>query len=351
VLVFTEYRDTLLALSASLSAQTAVVTLHGGLSRAARASALAQFASGQARVLIATDVAAEGLNLQHTCRLVVHMELPWSPARLEQRNGRVDRFGQRRRVHVWRLLGDPLHEARIVAALASRLARMRAAGIDIGTLSVPWAWSAHDAVNSADDGVAHGVDSGIVHACGDDGASQVAEEVARLRRLVTACDHARKASTTKRTRSSLAWRRVRPCRGGLPGGATIVCLVPASTRGTRPVLLPIHVALSGHPPGPPSRWLPAVAAAAVAAATSQHAGLTDALRTREHALLARARAEQERAAGRWQGSLFERRTARIVEAARADTAARTREHQQRLAELGEGTGAPEAVAVLALLVG
>jgi len=118
------------------------------------------------------------------------------------------------------------------------------------------------------------------------------------------------------------------------------------------MLLPIHVALSSRPPGPPSRWLPAVAAAAVnaAAATAQHTALTDALRTREHALLACAHEQQARTAGRWQGSLFERRTARIVEAARTDAAARIGEHQQRLAEFREGAGAPAAVAVLALLV-
>ena len=346
VVVFTEYRDTLLALSAALSAEFPVAVLHGGLSRTERGSALGQFASGQARVLIATDVAAEGLNLQHTCRLVVHVELPWSPARLEQRNGRVDRLGQMRRVHVWRLLGDPLHESRVVAALASRLARMRAAGIDVGTLSVPSAVVAHEPANSVDDTGDHG----IVHATSDDDAERVAEDLARLRRLVAACSRSCQPSATSMTRSALAWRRVRPCRDGLPRGATIVCLLQGATRGTRPVLLPVHVALSGRPPGPPSRWLPVVAEAAVTAAAGQHAGVVDALRRREHALLARAREEQARTTGRWQGSLFERRTARIVEAARADAAARIDEHQQRLAELREGTGAPAAVAVLALLV-
>ena len=43
------------------------------------------------RLLLATDVAAEGLNLQMSCRYVVHYEVPWNPMRLEQRNGRVDR--------------------------------------------------------------------------------------------------------------------------------------------------------------------------------------------------------------------------------------------------------------------
>ena len=87
VLVFTEYRDTLLPLATAISTEASVVTLHGGCSHAVRAAALAQFASGHVRVLLATDVAAEGVNLQQACRLVVHVELPWSPARIEQRNG------------------------------------------------------------------------------------------------------------------------------------------------------------------------------------------------------------------------------------------------------------------------
>jgi hypothetical protein len=77
---------------------------------------------------------------------------------------------------------------------------------------------------------------------------------------------------------------------------------------------------------------------------------TDALRARERALLARAQQEQARVAVCWQGSLFERRTARIVEAARTGAVARSCQHQQRLTELGE-RDAPAAVPVLALLVG
>ncbi len=119
------------------------------------------------------------------------------------------------------------------------------------------------------------------------------------------------------------------------------------------MLVPMHVGLAKHPPERPSRWLPAVARAAVAAAiaTPQTTPLTKALRAREHALLRDAKSEQVRAAGRWQGSLFERRTARIVEAARAGAAWRTGDHQKRLHELDETAGSPVAVAVLALLVG
>jgi superfamily II DNA or RNA helicase len=342
VLVFTEYRDTLTALSAALSVETSICTMHGGASRGARELALARFADGQARVLIATDVAAEGLNLQHACRLVVHVELPWSPARLEQRNGRVDRLGQRRRVHVWRLLGDREHERRVVAALAARLSRMRAAGVDVGAFGMP---VTADAVEPS------AIDSGVVRAGEEDDAEEVAGELERVRRLVSRWTSARGAPVRSAMRTDLPWRRVRAWPGGLPVGATIVCLLPASTRGSRPVLIPVHVTMMGRPPGPPSRWLPELArlAARTAALGARPDALTDALRARERALLERARQEHARVVGRWQGSLFERRTARIVEAARADAAAQTRQHQQRLTELGEG-GARAAVAVLALLV-
>jgi len=343
VLVFTEYRDTLMALSAGLSAETSVSILHGGASRGARAVALAQFGGGQARMLIATDVAAEGLNLQRACRLVVHVELPWSPARLEQRNGRVDRLGQRRPVHVWHLLGNPRHEARIIAGLSARLARMRAAGLDVATLGMPLATPANEAPVP---------DPGVVRPGGDDDAERVAEELARVRRLVGACARARGSHGVSPVRTALPWRCVRAWPGGLPSGATIVCLLPASTRGSRPVLVPVHVSLAGRPPGRPSRWLPAVArlAASTAASRASSGAFTDALRARELALLAGAQQEQARVAVRWQGSLFERRTARIVEAARTGAAARSRQHQQRLTELGE-RAAPAAVPVLALLVG
>jgi hypothetical protein len=309
-----------------------------------RAAALAQFASGHARVLLATDVAAEGVNLQHACRLVVHVELPWSPARLEQRNGRVDRLGQGRRVHVWRLLGDPLHESRFVSALAVRLARMRAAGIDLGTLDAPLAPLADETA---------GPDQGLVLPAVQGDVNQVAEDLSRVRALVTACTRSQGNHLAGSARSALPWRRVRPCQGGLPPGATIVCLVSASTRGSRPMLVPMHVRLATHPPERPSRWLPAVAHAAVAAAiaTPQTSPLTGALLAREQVLLRDAKSEQVRTAGRWQGSLFERRTARIVDAARAGAASRTGDHQKRLHELDETAGSPVALAVLALLVG
>src|SRR3954468_1617119 len=46
------------------------------------------------RILLATDAASEGINLQNHCSRLLHFEIPWNPNRLEQRNGRIDRHGQ-----------------------------------------------------------------------------------------------------------------------------------------------------------------------------------------------------------------------------------------------------------------
>jgi hypothetical protein len=123
VIVFTEFRDTLDSLRAAAGADAAV--LHGGMDRFERADAIRAFTSGRAHVLLATDAAGEGLNLQQGCRLVVNLELPWNPMRLEQRIGRVDRIGQKRAVHVINLLAAGTAEAGILARLARRLERAR----------------------------------------------------------------------------------------------------------------------------------------------------------------------------------------------------------------------------------
>ena len=82
---------------------------------------------GAPHILLATDAASEGLNLHRRCRAVVHFELPWSPARLEQRTGRVDRIGQTRRVHEILLIADDTAERLVLAPLAKRAARARSA--------------------------------------------------------------------------------------------------------------------------------------------------------------------------------------------------------------------------------
>jgi len=123
VIVFTEYRDTLEALRAD-AGEDAVV-LHGGMDRFERTAAVSRFTSGGARVLLATDAAGEGLNLQPRCRLVINLELPWNPMRLEQRIGRVDRIGQPRTVHAVNLLASGTAESEVLVRLAARLDRAR----------------------------------------------------------------------------------------------------------------------------------------------------------------------------------------------------------------------------------
>ncbi|WP_111721117.1 helicase-related protein [Homoserinimonas sp. OAct 916] len=66
--------------------------------RAARIAALADRTVGSQRVLVATDCLSEGVNLQDDFQAVVHYDLAWNPTRHEQREGRVDRFGQRREI-------------------------------------------------------------------------------------------------------------------------------------------------------------------------------------------------------------------------------------------------------------
>jgi superfamily II DNA or RNA helicase len=125
-IVFTEYRDTLEQLSRAF-ADLQPVVLHGGLPPSERRDVLRQFTNGHASLLLATDAASEGLNLQHRCRLVINLELPWSPVRLEQRVGRVERLGQTRRVHAVHLVARHTTEERTILSLFARLARAEGA--------------------------------------------------------------------------------------------------------------------------------------------------------------------------------------------------------------------------------
>jgi superfamily II DNA or RNA helicase len=127
VIVFTEYRDTLRHVLSALSPAVRCTALHGGLDRDGRGSALREFEAREARVLLATDAGGEGLNLHAHCRLVVNIELPWNPVRLEQRIGRVDRIGQQRTVHAINMVSGGGFEETLVARLAARVEQARAA--------------------------------------------------------------------------------------------------------------------------------------------------------------------------------------------------------------------------------
>ena len=125
VIVFSEFRDTIEACLPCVQAVTTVVVLHGGLDAMERGRLLRRFLDGHATVLLATDVAGEGLNLQRRARAIITLEWPWSPQRLEQRIGRVNRLGQSRRVHAFHLTAAGTFEETVVARLLARRARAR----------------------------------------------------------------------------------------------------------------------------------------------------------------------------------------------------------------------------------
>ncbi len=125
VVVFTEFRRSLEVLAGRLQLARPLAILHGGLSSTERADALDRFEQGGASALLATDVAGQGLNLHARCRWVVSLELPWNPARLEQRVGRVDRIGQLRPVHLTLLVARHETETDLVAHLARRVRAAR----------------------------------------------------------------------------------------------------------------------------------------------------------------------------------------------------------------------------------
>jgi hypothetical protein len=125
-IVFTEYRDTLERIRNALGASHLhVPALHGGMTSRERLLAHQDF-NARGSLLLATDAASEGLNLQQRCRTVIHFELPWSPSRIEQRTGRVDRIGQSRTVHEIMLVAHDTAERLVLAPLARRAARARA---------------------------------------------------------------------------------------------------------------------------------------------------------------------------------------------------------------------------------
>ncbi|MDZ4870893.1 MAG: RNA polymerase-associated protein RapA [Chroococcidiopsis cubana SAG 39.79] len=99
----------------------AVVTIHGGMGREERRKAQEAFTQDIAvQVLIATDAAGEGINLQRA-HLMVNYDLPWNPNRLEQRYGRIHRIGQTEVCHLWNLVAKETREGDVYLALLKKL--------------------------------------------------------------------------------------------------------------------------------------------------------------------------------------------------------------------------------------
>ena len=124
ILVFTEHRDTLTYLTRKLKEQGyAVCNIHGGMKLAERIAAEKEF-RGPAQFMVATEAAGEGINLQF-CKVMINWDLPWNPNRLEQRMGRIHRYGQEHEVHIVNLVANTTREGSVLVRLMNKLERMR----------------------------------------------------------------------------------------------------------------------------------------------------------------------------------------------------------------------------------
>jgi len=104
VIIFTEYRATQTWLQEVMAVEgftdgDRLLTMYGGMDPEKREGVKAAFQTSPeispVRILLATDAASEGLDFQNFCHRLIHYEIPWNPNRMEQRNGRVDRHGQK----------------------------------------------------------------------------------------------------------------------------------------------------------------------------------------------------------------------------------------------------------------
>ena len=124
ILVFTESRDTLEYLEKKIRTWGyRTNTIHGGMKLEERIKAEGIF-KNETDVLIATEAAGEGINLQF-CHLMVNYDIPWNPNRLEQRMGRIHRYGQQKEVFVFNLVAIDTREGRVLYKLFEKLDEIR----------------------------------------------------------------------------------------------------------------------------------------------------------------------------------------------------------------------------------
>jgi len=127
ILVYTEYIDSQRAAVDALqrAGLGPVLTMSGEHNDATRSVTTNRFRTADGLVLISTDAAAEGLNLHYRCHHLFHLELPFNPNRLEQRNGRIDRFGQEHDPVVRYFYLRGTFEERILLRLIAKYERQR----------------------------------------------------------------------------------------------------------------------------------------------------------------------------------------------------------------------------------
>jgi len=123
VILFTEYKTTHHAMHEALAshglAGERIALLHGGIVHDEREKIKAAFQTSPresaVRILLATDAASEGIDLQNYCNCLIHLEIPYNPNIMEQRNGRIDRHGQRsKEVLIWHPVDGGMNSKEII---------------------------------------------------------------------------------------------------------------------------------------------------------------------------------------------------------------------------------------------
>ncbi|MHA1961665.1 MAG: helicase-related protein [Candidatus Thorarchaeota archaeon] len=126
LLIFTEFKDTLDYLEEKLvSWGYKVNKIHGNMKMDARIEAEHRF-KNETQIMVATEAAGEGINLQF-CSLMVNYDVPWNPNRLEQRMGRIHRYGQDKEVFIYNMVSKDTREGQVLERLFNKLDKMKEA--------------------------------------------------------------------------------------------------------------------------------------------------------------------------------------------------------------------------------
>jgi len=124
ILIFTESKDTLEYLVKKIrNWGYKVNVIHGGMNIDERIKAEKIFRD-ETEIMIATEAAGEGINLQF-CHIMINYDIPWNPNRLEQRMGRIHRYGQRKDVYIFNLVAEDTREGKVLARLFDKLEEIK----------------------------------------------------------------------------------------------------------------------------------------------------------------------------------------------------------------------------------
>ncbi|MGB9711183.1 MAG: helicase-related protein [Thermodesulfovibrio sp.] len=126
IIIFTESKDTMDYLYEKIKSWGYSVNfIHGGMALEQRIEAEKIF-KNQTEVMVATEAAGEGINLQF-CHIMINYDIPWNPNRLEQRIGRIHRYGQNKDVFMFNLVAEDTREGEVFSKLFDKLDEIKEA--------------------------------------------------------------------------------------------------------------------------------------------------------------------------------------------------------------------------------